>query len=183
MTASSQLLDLSSTISTLFGRMASVSDDLKLAASLSLQQLVNNGKLYMPISASHLLRKLVALGPLPPSTTSLRLTDLHKLEAILEEFAVQWDVGALSIIRDDNEVSLIHASCNASCLPPSKKRKREPEIDEDADSAEENESKSETQARTLSTIPMSGLSMETREIYGLLQKGTARGRLLAEQVC
>lgn len=163
--------------------MASVSDDLKLAASQSLCQLINDGKLYLPVSSSHLLREFVALGPIPPSVASFRLTDLRKLEAILEELAAHWDAGTLSIIRDNNEVSLIHASCNSSGLASTRKRKREPEIDEDADSAEESESKKEIKSRGISTVPMSGLSMETRETYGLLQRGTAKGKLLAEQVC
>lgn len=163
--------------------MTSVSDDLKLAASQCLQKLINDGKLYLPVSASYLLREFVTLSPISPSAASFRLTDLRKLEAILEELAVHWDAGTLLIIRDNGEVSLVHAACNSNGLPSTRKRKRELEIDEDADSAEESESRREIESKALSMVPMSSLPMETRETYGLLQRGTAKGKLLAEQVC
>ena len=62
-------------------------------------------------------------------------------------------------------------------------RKRKRVIDEDADSAagddEAEDSSEDVPASRTSTL--GSLSKELRDVYSLLQKGTARGRLLAEQ--
>ena len=50
------------------------------------------------------------------------------------------------------------------------------------DMARAEEKEDESAPRTTALSPLDGLSKEMREVYALLQKGTARGRLLAEQV-
>jgi mRNA (2'-O-methyladenosine-N6-)-methyltransferase len=72
-------------------------------------------------------------------------------------------------------------------LSPGASRKRKRIVDEDADSAagadDEDEEDEEERARyeRRNGTPLAGLSQELREVYALLQRGTARGRLLAEQ--
>jgi mRNA (2'-O-methyladenosine-N6-)-methyltransferase len=64
-----------------------------------------------------------------------------------------------------------------------KKRKRQ--IDEDADSAEEEEAEASiliTSRKMTPATTLASLSREVQEIYALLQRGTARKKLLAEQV-
>lgn len=161
------------------------SDDLKLSASLGIQNLLNSGKIRTPISSFDLLRQLVSLGPISPAIARFRLIDLDKLDAILEEFSDYWDAGALSVIEDKDGYCVVQISLlNPGAVPQSRKRKRI--VDEDADSAEEEEANQKEMLHTERLAPrtaIDALSKETREIYALLQRGTAKGRLLAEEVC
>jgi mRNA (2'-O-methyladenosine-N6-)-methyltransferase len=64
-------------------------------------------------------------------------------------------------------------------------RKRKRVIDEDADSAagdDEAEDSFEDVPGSQRATTLGSLSKELRDVYSLLQKGTAKGRLLAERV-
>lgn len=70
-------------------------------------------------------------------------------------------------------------------------RKRKRVVDEDADSAagseheeeDEDEERGMGMGRKPAPSTVDSLSKDMKEVYALLQRGTARGRLLAEQVC
>ncbi|KAH8113355.1 MT-A70-domain-containing protein [Phellopilus nigrolimitatus] len=161
------------------------SDELKQLASRNLQELVSAGAMQTPISAFELLAKFIS-SPVVPSSRgpSFRLTDLCKLEGILEEFAESWDAGVISVLRDDNGLSLMQVNLDAKLLDASNPKKRKRLVDEDADSAEEEEASSSalsSKPKSAATSSLSNLSKNMQEIYALLQRGTARRRLLAEQ--
>lgn len=156
-------------------------DALKQRVSIDLQSLLQIDAILTPISSFALLAKLIALPHPSTSASALRLTDQHKLERILEDLAETWNAGTLSVLRDQSGLSLMSASLKSG-RPEHRKRKRK--IDEDADSAEENEEplKSPLVKTPPSASSLSKLSKNMQEIYALLQQGTARQRLLAEQV-
>lgn len=142
------------------------------------------------------------LGLLPDGirTPRFRLTDLSRFEKILEDLAQTWTEGRIVILRDDDSKKLMiwgavlqqqnglmgsfSSSGGDASGFGSKKRKRV--VDEDADSAVGDEEsyldEEEDNARD-SRSSLANLSKEMREVYTILQKSTARGRLLAEQVC
>ncbi|TDL29263.1 MT-A70-domain-containing protein [Rickenella mellea] len=162
--------------------MAAMTDDLKQATSASLKALFSNGTVETPIDTFELLTKLISHGATRPAASRFRLTDLKMLEAILEEFADQWDAGVLELLRDDTGMSVIQVQLNTPGEAP-RSRKRKRQVDEDADSAEEdNTTEPATEKESLiRTKTLSGLTKNMHEVYALLQKGTARGRLMAEQ--
>ena len=145
-------------------------------------------------------------------TPCFRLTDLSRFEKIVEDLAQTWTEGKIVISRDDGSKKLmiwevvlqqqnglmggnklfmgaesfssVGSSGDASGSG-SKKRKRV--VDEDADSAVGDEEESyldeeEDNARD-GHSSLANLSKEMRELYTILQRSTAKGRLLAEQVC
>lgn len=156
-------------------------DALKQRVSNDLQGLLKHDAILTPIDSFALLSKLIALPHASTGTPALRLTDQRKLERILEDLAESWDAGTLSVLRDQSGFSLMSASLKSN-RPEHRKRKRR--IDEDADSAEENEEppKSPLVKSPPSATSLSNLSKNMQEIYALLQQGTARQKLLAEQV-
>lgn len=155
-------------------------DALKQRVSSDLQVLVKSNSIFTPITSFALLSKLVSL-PHVSSGPTLRLTDQNKLERILQDLAESWDAGSLTVLVDQSGLSLMSISLNSN-RPEHRKRKRR--IDEDADSAEENEEP--PQSPIVKTPPCASslgkLSKSMQEIYALLQFGTARQKLLAEQV-
>lgn len=66
-------------------------------------------------------------------------------------------------------------------------RKRKRVVDEDADSAAGNDNDEEEEEDIgvggSQSSTLANLTNQLREVYAILQKSTARGRLLAEQVC
>lgn len=139
------------------------------------------------------------LGLLPDSirTPRFRLTDLSRFEKIVEDLAETWTEGKIVISRDDEskklmiweavlqqQNGLMGSFSSGGDASGSKKRKRV--VDEDADSAVGDEEsyldEEEDNARD-SCSSLANLSKEMREVYTILQKSTAKGRLLAEQVC
>ena len=153
------------------------------------------------------------LGLLPDGihTPRFRLTDLRRFEKIVEDLAQTWTEGKIVVSRDDGTKKLMiwevvlqqeNGSIGGNKLvmgaesfssigsggdmsgSGSKKRKRV--VDEDADSAVGDEEsyldEEEDNARD-SHSSLANLSKEMREVYTILQKSTAKGRLLAEQVC
>lgn len=148
-------------------------------------------------------------------TPRFRLTDLSRLEKIVEDLAQTWTEGRVVISRDDGnnkmmiwEVGLQQQNGlvvgnkslmgvgsfssigsgggggGSSDVSGSRKRKRV--VDEDADSAagnEEEETYLDEEEDNAGHRSLANLSKEMREVYTILQKSTAKGRLLAEQVC
>ncbi|KAI0092838.1 MT-A70-domain-containing protein [Irpex rosettiformis] len=176
----------------------STDEKLKIVVSSSLRSIFCANKASTPISSFDLLTRVISAGPPPAGLLPgpaplprLRLTDLKKFESVLESLAQEWDAGRMVISREDRsgdvtvlDVQLGRASKAQPVVPHGKKRKRV--IDEDADSAagdaeEEEESVDDIGIRKPAPSTLDSLSKEMKEVYSLLQRGTARGKLLAEQ--
>ena len=132
-------------------------------------------------------------------TPRFRLTDLSRFEKILEDLAQTWTEGKIVISRDDGSKKMmiwgvvlqqqngfmgLFSSVGDASGSGSRKRKRV--VDEDADSAvgdEESYLDEEEDNAKDSRSSFANLSKEMREVYTILQQSTAKGRLLAEQVC
>jgi mRNA (2'-O-methyladenosine-N6-)-methyltransferase len=175
-------------------------DELKVIAIAAIQSLMSSGKFSLPVSMMDLLALVVAFkvpaGLLPSCNTRFRLTDQSKFDSILQDLSQTWDQGNISISRQNGELTIMDISLDQAVfhqyLPGmdgrsgdgANPRKRKRVIDEDADSAagddEAEDSLEDVPATRASTL--GSLSRELRDVYSLLQKGTARGRLLAEQV-
>ncbi|THH05118.1 hypothetical protein EW145_g5023 [Phellinidium pouzarii] len=159
-------------------------DRLKQLASRNLRELLVSGAVQVPISAFGLLTKFISL-PTATDSPTFRLTDLNKLETILEELAESWDYGSITVLRDDSGLSLMQVvAIDANQNEAYNTRKRKRHVDEDADSAEEEEAYSNallTKPKSSTSSSLSNLSKDMQEIYALLQRGTARRRLLSEQ--
>ena len=160
-----------------------VPEELKALASRNIQDLARSGRLESPISAFGLLSLFVSLPSASRPGRSFRLTDLRKLENILEELAECWDAGTLVVSRDNEGLSIIQVCLDGTCQADGSRKRKRP-VDEDADSAEEEAAlaSSATFKKSPSNSTLGSLSKESQEIYALLQKGTARHRLLTEQV-
>jgi mRNA m6A methyltransferase catalytic subunit len=183
-------------------------NELKIVVTTALKSLLSSHKLNTPVASMDLLISVMTtkmpLGLLPDGirTPCFRLTDLSRFEKIVEDLAQTWAEGKIVISRDDGskklmiwEVvlqqhnfmgaeSLSSVGSGDACGSFSKKRKRV--VDEDADSAVGDEEsyldEEEDNARD-SHSSLANLSKEMREVYTILQKSTAKGRLLAERVC
>lgn len=166
--------------------MSSVSDPLNVLASERIYGLYSTNKFSTPISALGLFAQVLATAPKEPdSTHSFSLLDLPSFEQALESFSRHWEHGDIRIARDDFGVTVLEIALgNAVASAQSRKRKRV--VDEDADSAagdEDNHSLTEDLSNgSGDPSSMAGLSKTLQEVYTLLQRGTARTRLLAEQV-
>lgn len=170
-------------------------EQLRTVVASSVYSLVSSAKISAPISAIDLLTTIIATGTphglLNSSPTpSFRLTDLPRFERILDWLSNHWDNGSLALSRDDDGLTImdIHLGSGskldaAAIVGAGKKRKRV--VDEDADSAagsgdEADESYEEVK---MPVTALGALTKDLKEVYTVLQKSTARGRLLAEQVC
>ncbi|KAF9057292.1 MT-A70-domain-containing protein [Panaeolus papilionaceus] len=180
-------------------------DELKVVALAAFKSLINSNKLSLPATSLTLLTKVMTvklpLGLLPNATSTPRfkLTDLRKFESIIEDLSATWTDGLISYSRDTNgsnrmmiwELALRGSSSAGRALANlgfnasqdtsgSKKRKRV--VDEDADSAAgDQEEFEEEESNSGAPATLSSLSQEMREVYTILQKSTAKGRLLAER--
>lgn len=176
----------------------SADEKLKIVASAALRTIFASGKASTPISSFDLLTRVISAGPPPAGllpgpypAPRFRLTDLARFDRILESFAQEWDSGKAIVSRDPStgdmtvlDVQLGHVQKGQPSMPHGKKRKRV--VDEDADSAaggaEEEEARSDDiVCRKPAPTTLDSLSKDMKEVYSLLQRGTARGRLLAEQ--
>lgn len=139
-----------------------------------------------------LLSRVISSGPptglLPSPPPRFRLTDLSKFESILDSLSQNWDHGTIILARDDAGLAVMDVhlgspgSFNALASLTTRKRKRV--IDEDADSAAGNDDEQDSfEGPTVGSTTLGSLSKELKEVYTILQKSTAKGRLLAEQVC
>lgn len=162
-----------------------MTEALKTKVSVALCTLVSTGSVSTPLSALNLLAKLVSSAHRPPP---LRLHDLPRFESILESLSVDWDHGTITLLRDSAGLTLMDINLVRNTQPtagPSlRKRKRpvdeEAESDTEADNEEYKETEHKNPIPTVSSL--SNLSKDMKEIYAMLQKPTAKGRLLAEQV-
>ena len=194
----------SNTVTTSWRRRLTMSDDeLKIIVIAAIQSLIKSGKFSLPATLMDLLAQVVAFkvptGLLPNSSskTRFRLTDQSRFDSILQDLSQTWAQGTLSLSRQNGEVTIMDISLEPGpshqALPgtesrsgePLNLRKRKRVIDEDADSAagdDEAEDSSGDVPGSQRASTLGSLSKELRDVYSLLQKGTAKGRLLAEQV-
>ncbi|CCM03411.1 uncharacterized protein FIBRA_05542 [Fibroporia radiculosa] len=170
---------------------------LKLNTSSLLHTLFSSCKVTAPISSFDLLTHVITspTGPLlsPESAPPFRLTDISRFEAILESLSEAWDYGQISVMREnrDGELMVIDVQLGDSQSGGAARmqgRKRKRVVDEDADSAagdaeEEAEERIERLRSELKPAPttLASLSKDMKEVYNILQRCTAKGRLLAEQ--
>jgi mRNA (2'-O-methyladenosine-N6-)-methyltransferase len=170
-------------------------DELKLIVSATLKSLLTLGKISTPITSLQLLTRTISsklppgLLPGPSAPPRFKLTDLARFEAILEDLSWSWESGTIVLSRDGGSLNIIdlHLSTpgNAAACDSVSSRKRKRVVDEDADSAagEEDTDEQELLIKRIPAMPLGAFSKELKEVYAILQKGTAKGRLLAEQVC
>ncbi|KAK7061511.1 MT-A70-domain-containing protein [Favolaschia claudopus] len=168
-------------------------DGLKVVAASALYSLFSSGRACAPMSSMQLLIRVITTktppGLLPNTSTPprFRLTDLSLFESILESFSPTWEHGTLSLSRENGEltvmdVSLVPSSAARTALGESlNPRKRKRVVDEEADSAAGDDDPEDSSFESPLPTTMGSLSKELREVYALMQKGTAKGRLLAEQ--
>lgn len=178
-------------------------DELKVVAIAAIQSVIRSRKLSLPVNVMDLLAQVVAfkvptsLLPDSSSKARFRLTDQSRFESILQDLSQTWDQGTLSLSSQNGELTIMDISLDPG---PSHQtllgtegrtgdilnlRKRKRVIDEDADSAagdDEAEDSFEDVPGSQRATTLGSLSKELRDVYSLLQKGTAKGRLLAERV-
>ena len=162
-------------------------EQLRLLASTTINGLFSSGEILTPISAMDLLSRIISTGPpagLFPESTPIprfRLFDLPKCEAVLEGLAQNWEHGTLNVTTEGGEMTVMDVKLGTGAqgldLAP---RKRKRIVDEEADSADGNDE--EGDSLEPGTTALGSLSKELKEVYAIMQKSTAKGRLLAEQV-
>lgn len=173
-----------------------MADPLLPEISSAIRSLFSSRVVTTPISSLSLLGRVIASSRKAPL---LRLYELHRFEAILEALSQPqgWEHGTITLLKNMSgfvvmnvilvkKLAQVPYDGNSTLFNP-KKRKRPP-VDEEAESREGSEhghsSLEEEEIRppkpTVSSL--SNLSEEMKEIYEILQKPTAKGRLLAEQV-
>ncbi|KAF9452221.1 MT-A70-domain-containing protein [Macrolepiota fuliginosa MF-IS2] len=163
----------------------------------ALKIILNNGHkaLIPPITSAELLTRIMTaklpsglFAPSSKPTPRFRLTDLHRLENVIEGLSQPqaWDEGHISVSRDKDtgEMTIWEIGLGPRKVNAGTKRKRV--IDEEADSAAGSDGEEEDEVNAAggsgwAKSTLGGLSKEMREVYALLQKGTAKGKLLAEQ--
>ncbi|KAF7355099.1 MT-A70-domain-containing protein [Mycena sanguinolenta] len=157
-------------------------DALKVVAASALYSLFSSGKASAPITAMQLLIR--DYSPNTSTAPRFRLTDLARFEAILESFSPTWEHGTLSWSRENGELTVMEVSLGVTqtalgeSLNP---RKRKRVIDEEADSAAGDDDAEDNSLELSAPTALGSYSKELREVYALMRKGTAKGRLLAEQ--
>ncbi|KAI9574882.1 MT-A70-domain-containing protein [Boletus coccyginus] len=164
-------------------------DEFTVAVGSAVRDAFTTGKTSTPISSMDLLLSLIASKPTACSSHPLRLTDLHRLEIVLESLSSRWEHGSLSLSREGGNLTIIdiHLGNAMADVVNFRKRKRPP-VDEEADSAagddpDERSSRSITRSPPPSATPLANLGKELREVYAILQRATAKGRLMAERFC
>ncbi|KAF8211379.1 MT-A70-domain-containing protein [Mycena galopus ATCC 62051] len=165
-------------------------DGLKVVAASALYNLFSTGKASAPITSMQLLICVITTktppGLLPNTSTAprFRLTDLSRFETILESFSPIWEHGTLSLSRENGELTVMDVTLGAAptalgeSLNP---RKRKRVVDEEADSAAGDDDVEDSSFESSVPTTLGSYSKELREVYALMRKGTAKGRLLAEQ--
>ena len=164
-------------------------DEFAVAVGSAVRDALASGKLSSPISAMDVLLSLITSKAAAGCSSHLRLTDLHRLETVLESLSRRWENGSLSLSRENGVLMItdVHFGNALSDTVNPRKRKRPP-VDEEADSAAEDDpddrsSRSISHSPPPSASPLANLGKELREVYAILQRATAKGRLLAERVC
>ncbi|KAG8931341.1 hypothetical protein FRC02_002848 [Tulasnella sp. 418] len=128
----------------------------------------------LPIQSADLLARIVTLGLHPQSKSTgkhLRLTDLSLLEDLLEKFSASWEFGKLEISREPSSgaISVVHVELVGSNL--NRKLKT---------SGSETDSPPNS-ATIVPVMDAHHISKDLQEVYMMLQRGSAKGKLLAEQ--
>ncbi|THV05496.1 MT-A70-domain-containing protein [Dendrothele bispora CBS 962.96] len=168
-------------------------DKLKVVATTALCSLFTSRKVTTPITSKDLLVRVITFrlpdglfpGNSPPPR--FRLTDLSRFEAILEDLSHDWDKADISFRRENGEFMVMDVTFPTQFpefgAETTNTRKRKRVIDEEADSAagdEPDELLGEDGGQS-NCSGLAGFSKEQREVYAVIQKETAKGRLLAEQ--
>ena len=163
-------------------------DEFAVTVRSAVRDVFTSGKISTPISSMDLLLSLIASKPTGCLSRLLRLTDLHRLETALESLSSRWEYGSLSLSREGGVLTItdVHLGNAMADMVNSRKRKRPP-VDEEADSAagddRDADERSSTNSPPPSATPLANLGKELREVYAILQRATAKGRLMAERVC
>ena len=173
-------------------------DQLRLVTTTALKLILRDAShsIVPPLTSMQLLTMIMTTqlpsGLFPSSsqpTPRFRLTDLHRLESILEGLSQPhaWNEGYISVSRDNDtgELTIWEVGLGPREISTGTKRKRV--VDEEADSAAGSGGDDESETNSpggfgWAKSALGGLSKEMRDVYALLQKGTAKGKLLAEQV-
>ena len=145
-------------------RLVAMSEQEQLETEL--KRLLNNPSLKLPLSCSRILGHLIANG------SSIRLSDQPRLESLLYKLA-DGPEACISMDRDVNGISITEVHMPYSVLPPLKRKRS------NSDGVHKNGLKSNK--GTSLVLPPSADSA-VQEVFALLQKGTTRAKLLAEQV-
>lgn len=161
----------------------------------TLYSLFSSSKIHTPVGSLELLSTAISadLGSTPSGSMAspkpkFRLTDCSRFECAIDSLAKHWDRGSISIVRDDSGVTVtdVHLGLTSNTEATTRvtgKRKRVK--DEDADSAagsgDEAEDAYEEEVQKPCTT-LANLPKDLKEVYAFLQRSTAKGRLLAEQV-
>jgi mRNA (2'-O-methyladenosine-N6-)-methyltransferase len=172
-------------------------EQFRTLVSDTLYSVFSSSEIHTPVGSLDLLSSAIIanLKSTPsdsstPSKPRFRLTDRSLFECAIESLAKHWERGSITVIRDDSGVTVtdVHLGSSSCTEPPSPTRvigKRKRVRDEDADSAagsgDEAEDAYEEEAQKPCTT-LANLSKELKEVYAFLQRSTAKGRLLAEQV-
>lgn len=185
-------------------------DELKVVVTTAFKMFLSSCKVNTPATSLDLLTSVMTCkmpsGLLPNAPTpKFRLTDLARFESIVEDLSNTWADGIITYSRDEASGSmmiwelssplsslggrpLLGSSSSNSLrsmeLSGLSSRKRKRVVDEDADSAAGDDETLLDEEDVLggSTSSLAKLSPDMREAYMILQKSTAKGRLLAEQV-
>lgn len=173
-----------------------MADALLPEISSAIRSLFASRAVTTPISSLNLLGRLISSSR---KTPLLRLHELHRFEAILEALSQPqgWEHGTIALLKDASGVTVMNVALvkkpaqvpfdGSSTVSNPKKRKRPP-VDEEAESREGSEHGQSSLEEEEMPLPkptvssLSNLSKEMKEVYEILQKPTAKGRLLAEQV-
>jgi mRNA (2'-O-methyladenosine-N6-)-methyltransferase len=170
-------------------------EQFRILVSDTLYFLFSSSKIHTPVGSLELLSSAITtdLRSTPgdsttPSTPRFRLTDRSRFEFAIEALAKHWERGSISVIRDDSGVTVtdVHLGSSSSAEPTTRiigkrKRVKDEEADSAAGSGDEAEDAYEEEAQKPCTT-LANLSKELKEVYAFLQRSTAKGRLLAEQV-
>lgn len=159
------------------------------ALSAGLLSLISSNKVSLPLRSSELLRHLITSTPRTPGARpAFRLTDQPVLERCLRTLAKSWEHGYVFLQLDQaGQLVLVDAQLGGSTRPVERKRKRCPEDDADSAAGSDAEdsvgAEEEVHPADSEAGPRLGqLSVELKEVYALLQQGTAKAKLLAEEV-
>jgi mRNA m6A methyltransferase catalytic subunit len=169
-------------------------DQLRPIAASALYRLFSASRVPVPISSLDLLTLVISNGPPSsvsdsyPAVPAFRLTDLSRFESTLESLARQWNQGTISVMRDGSGVIVLDVKLGTDSNPDTNAaltcgRKRKRIIDEDADSAAGSGDEAEEYEEVKKpATALESLSKELKDVYAILQRSTAKGCLLAEQV-
>ncbi|KAI6151820.1 MT-A70-domain-containing protein [Pisolithus tinctorius] len=160
-------------------------DQLASVVSSVLREAFSTGILSAPLSSRDLLLHLISSKAGSGSPT-LKLTDLRRVDTVLEWLENHWEHGTIRTSRDDDALTIVDVWLGNTRVNVLNPRKRKRAVDEEADSAagdenDESSSRSLSRSPPPSRTPLGSLSKELKEVYALLQRSTAKGRLLAER--